>query len=412
MNKEQALCVLKRLEENGFEAFMVGGCVRDWLLDRPVHDIDICTNAHPGDVMRLFPDHVPVGLQHGTVAVKQGGYLFEVTTYRTESGYRDYRRPEQVQFVSDIKEDLARRDFTINAMAMNRSGVIVDPFDGRRDLALRLIRAVGDPLTRFGEDALRLVRAARFAAQLGFRLEAKTMAAIETQAPLLRHIAVERIRDELNKLIDSGSPHTGGEIIITTRLLQAFPLLERLFDQAQPHVWRLTHLGSLRQKWAFLCYAAGLRQEETAELCRLLRFSRRDTTGVLAFVAILHRLTPAWDEPKEVEWGSLLLDYGWDVCIEVDSLLQGIWWNRRDRRSSQALIDTYDSMPVKSVQELAVTGRELQDSLGRKPGEWIGRTLRYLLEQAALHGLANTPEQLLAAAKREVEADEHQTRDP
>ncbi|MFY0543095.1 CCA tRNA nucleotidyltransferase [Brevibacillus sp. H7] len=410
MLKEHALQVLQTLEKHGFEAYYVGGCVRDWLLGRPVHDIDICTNAHPGDVMRLFPEHVPTGLQHGTVSVKIGSFLFEVTTFRTEGEYEDFRRPSNVQFVSDLVTDLERRDFTINAMAMDSRDQLADPFHGQEDLNNRLIRAVGVPAKRFREDALRLLRAARFAAQLHFDIESDTLQAMTVTATLLDRIAVERVRDELNKLIDSATPERGCDIVVDTRLLGCFPLLDRLFETARPHVWRLVHLGTLSQKWALLCYAAAFSKEQARAVCQLLRMSKRETEEISRFVELMAELSPQWDHPHPIDWSRNLLHYGWSVCMEVDNLLQACWWKNRDRQSSVSLIAVYEAMPVKTVKELAVNGKDLQIALQKKAGEWIQHVLMYLLEQTALHQLPNTPEALVEAARKEVVRYEHQAR--
>jgi tRNA nucleotidyltransferase (CCA-adding enzyme) len=405
--KELAVRILRTLEDNGYEAYFVGGCVRDWLLGRTVHDIDICTNAHPGDVMRLFPDHFPTGLQHGTVSVRLDGQMFEVTTYRVESTYEDYRRPTEVCFVSDLQLDLERRDFTINAMAMDRFDRLRDPFRGRDDLRDRLIRAVGVAERRFCEDALRLLRAVRFAAQLDFSIEPVTLAAMEKTAPLLSHIAAERIRDELHKIVDSAAPQKGIGLIVQTGLAGFSPLLDRLFRTSNEQAWRLVHLGTLNQKWALLMYAARFDPQEARTLCRQLRMSKREVEAIAQFVGLLASLRPDWDAPRDVEWGRLLLQAGWQVCMETDNLLQACWWKRKDGRSSRSLIAAYESMPVKSLRELAVTGRDLQAALERKPGGWIQRVLLHLLEQTALHGLPNTPEALVEEARREVARHEH-----
>ncbi|UFJ42749.1 CCA tRNA nucleotidyltransferase [Brevibacillus humidisoli] len=407
MLKQQAIPVLERLEQNGFEAYFVGGCVRDWLLGRSVHDIDICTNALPDDVMRLFPEHVPTGLKHGTVSVKQGPYLFEVTTYRLEAEYEAYRRPLQVQFVSDLATDLSRRDFTINAMAMDRHDRLVDPYAGHNDLNERLIRAVGDAVSRFQEDALRPLRGARFAAQLGFAIESATLRAMEQTAPLLSHIAAERIREELTKLLDSDHPQIGCEILVSTGLLQSYPLLAEVFQRSRQEIWRAARLGSYLHKWSFLCFAADFQLEQVCELTSILRMSKREQNGISRYAELLFSLSPQWDRPKPINWGPLLLSDGWEVCIGLDMLLQAIWWNNRDRSVSQSLIDTHAALPVTSLKELAVSGKDLQQAFARKPGDWIGRILSYLLEQTALHGLPNRREELLQAAKKELEKHEH-----
>ena len=194
------------LRRAGHEACPVGGCVRDLLLGRAPGDWDIATSARPEAVTALFERTVPTGLKHGTVTVLLGGMALEVTTFRGESGYSDGRHPDRVTFGVGLREDLARRDFTINAMALAPDGSVLDPFGGRADLARRLIRCVGEPERRFTEDALRMLRAVRFAAQLGFSLEARTAAALASCAPLLERVSGERIRAELEKTLLSPHP--------------------------------------------------------------------------------------------------------------------------------------------------------------------------------------------------------------
>ena len=194
------------LRRAGYEACPVGGCVRDLLLGRAPGDWDIATSARPEAVTARFERTVPTGLKHGTVTVLLGGMALEVTTFRGESGYSDGRHPDRVTFGVGLREDLARRDFTINAMALAPDGSVLDPFGGRADLARRLIRCVGEPERRFTEDALRMLRAVRFAAQLGFSLEARTAAALASCAPLLERVSGERIRAELEKTLLSPHP--------------------------------------------------------------------------------------------------------------------------------------------------------------------------------------------------------------
>ncbi|GAA4708836.1 CCA tRNA nucleotidyltransferase [Brevibacillus fulvus] len=412
MLKEQANQILARLEENGFEAYFVGGCVRDWLLGRPVHDIDICTNAHPRDVMRLFPEHIPTGLQHGTVTVKQGDALFEVTTFRVEGNYRDFRRPDEVQFVSDLTEDLQRRDFTINAIAMDRAGTLFDPFHGLADLRQRIIRAVGEPKQRFAEDALRLLRAARFAAQLGFEIEPLTYEAMKQSADFLPRIAVERMRDELNKLLNGAFPQQGFRIIGETGLLRGYAEwgLPKLFASAETQAWRLVHLTTLPEKWSLLFYAAGSRQRQTAELTHFLRMSNKEQAEIGRLAALLLRVAPEWDRPESVKWAPLLLNVGRQRCLQLASLLMACWHAAQPTDLHTEVDAAYQQLPVKTLQDLTVSGKDLQLHLQKKPGDWIGRVLQALLVQVALHGLANRPETLLAAAKKEVERDAYQTK--
>ena len=203
-----AAALLDALHAAGYAAYAVGGCVRDSLLRRTAHDWDLCTSALPQQVMELFGTEqcIPTGLQHGTVTIKYGGQLYETTTFRTEGSYTDGRHPDAVQFVPDVREDLARRDFTINAMAYNAAEGLVDPFGGQADLQNGLLRAVGEPQQRFTEDALRILRLYRFAARFGFALDAATARAARQLAPHLDCISAERIQEELAKLLAAPQP--------------------------------------------------------------------------------------------------------------------------------------------------------------------------------------------------------------
>ena len=203
-----AALLLDALHGAGHAAYAVGGCVRDSLLGLDPHDWDLCTSARPEQVMALFGEEkcIPTGLQHGTVTVKQGGRLYETTTFRTEGAYSDGRHPDAVCFVPDVREDLARRDFTINAMAYSAEEGLIDPFGGRGDLAAHLVRAVGEPERRFEEDALRILRLYRFAARFGFAIDPATGAAARALGPHLDCVSAERIQEELLKLLAAPRP--------------------------------------------------------------------------------------------------------------------------------------------------------------------------------------------------------------
>lgn len=195
--------ILQKLNEGGFEAYIVGGCVRDCLLKRVPQDWDITTSAEPGDVKKLFSKTYDTGLQHGTVTVVWEGSHYEVTTYRIEGEYDDCRHPNTVLFTKNLKQDLQRRDFTVNAMAYHPQKGLQDPFLGQQDLQKKIIRGVGNPKERFEEDALRMLRALRFSAQLGFDIEEQTYLALQQQKSNLRHISAERIQQELEKMLQS-----------------------------------------------------------------------------------------------------------------------------------------------------------------------------------------------------------------
>ena len=244
------LCALGRA---GHSAALAGGCVRDSLLGRRPHDWDVTTSALPEQVLALFPRTVPTGLPHGTVTVLSRGGAVEVTSFRAEGAYSDHRRPDSVAFGCSLEEDLARRDLTVNAMAMDAAGHVTDPFGGRADLARRLIRCVGEPERRFTEDALRMLRAVRFAAQLGFSLEARTAAALASCAPLLERVSGERIRAELEKTLLSPHPSLAA-LPVELGMLARFGAPARQVE--------LSALAALpatpAHRWGAFCAATGL----------------------------------------------------------------------------------------------------------------------------------------------------------
>ena len=223
---EDVAHIIDILEQNGHEAFAVGGCVRDAIMGRIPHDWDITTSAKPADVKALFRRTIDTGIQHGTVTVMMGSVGYEVTTYRIDGNYTDGRHPEQVTFTNNLVEDLKRRDFTINAMAYNDRAGIVDEFDGTGDLRRKIIRCVGVATERFTEDALRILRAIRFSAQIDFSIDDETANAIKLLAANLKKISRERIQTELDKLITSNCPDR-------IKLVQAYGLSEYIFDDAK-----------------------------------------------------------------------------------------------------------------------------------------------------------------------------------
>ena len=230
---EKVSRILNTLSAAGFEAFAVGGCVRDAILGRVPGDWDITTNALPEQVKALFRRTVDTGIAHGTVTVMLGSDGFEVTTYRLDGDYSDSRHPDKVTFTASLEEDLKRRDFTINAMAYHPEKGMIDLFGGQEDLQRRIIRCVGDPRERFDEDALRIMRALRFSAQLGFRIEEQTRAAIRAFAPRLQLISRERIHDEFLKLLLSSHPDRLADMAECGITAQVFPLWDTMLETAQ-----------------------------------------------------------------------------------------------------------------------------------------------------------------------------------
>ncbi len=277
-----AAALLDTLHAAGYAAYAVGGCVRDSLLGRTAHDWDLCTSALPQQVMELFGTEqcIPTGLQHGTVTIKYGGQLYETTTFRTEGSYTDGRHPDAVQFVPDVREDLARRDFTINAMAYNEAEGLVDPFGGQKDLQNGLLRAVGEPQQRFTEDALRILRLYRFAARFGFALDTATARAARQLAPHLDCISAERIQEELAKLLAAPQP---GAYLEPAVLAVVLPELTPAALEAAKPVVDACPAGekNLPVRWAALLGALG--EADTRRVLKRLRCSNAciEETAVL-----------------------------------------------------------------------------------------------------------------------------------
>ena len=304
-----AAALLDALHAAGYAAYAVGGCVRDSLLGRTAHDWDLCTSALPQQVMELFRTEqcIPTGLQHGTVTIKYGGQLYETTTFRTEGSYTDGRHPDEVQFVPDVREDLARRDFTINAMAYNAAEGLVDPFGGQADLQNGLLRAVGEPQQRFTEDALRILRLYRFAARFGFALDAATARAARQLAPHLDCISAERIQEELAKLLAAPQP---GAYLEPAVLAVVLPELTPESLTAAKPVVDACPAGeeNLPVRWAALLGALG--ESDTRRVLKRLRCSN----ACIEETAVLVRETAG-----EGVCGSFLLGHEFELRHPTDA---------------------------------------------------------------------------------------------
>ena len=298
-----AAALLDALHAAGYAAYAVGGCVRDSLLGRTAHDWDLCTSALPQQVMELFGTEqcIPTGLQHGTVTIKYGGQLYETTTFRTEGSYTDGRHPDEVRFVPDVREDLARRDFTINAMAYNEAEGLVDPFGGQKDLQNGLLRAVGEPQQRFTEDALRILRLYRFAARFGFALDAATARAARQLAPHLDCISAERIQEELAKLLAAPQP---GAYLEPAVLAVVLPELTPAALEAAKPVVDACPAGeeNLPVRWAALLGALG--ETATRRVLKRLRCSNAciEETAVLVRETAGKGVCRSFSEDRPLGW--------------------------------------------------------------------------------------------------------------
>jgi tRNA nucleotidyltransferase (CCA-adding enzyme) len=403
----EARAVLRTLAVAGYEAYFVGGCVRDKLLGYNVKDIDIATSALPEQVMSLFPHTVPTGLQHGTVTVVLPEHTFEVTTYRTESGYEDFRRPTLVAFVSSLEEDLKRRDFTMNAMAMAADGAVIDPFGGRRDLEAGLLRCVGEAEERFGEDALRMMRCIRFAAAYGLDVEPATWRALLHQAPLLRHVAMERNRAELERMVEGRAPERALELLAAGGLWRHWKEPSGLdwsrSDWAPPHgaaaAWAALRTPELR--WAALWLRLGADSPAAKQAMLALVFAKKRMSAVLALLdcdAWLHARAASGD--CRTLWKRAAVQFGREVAAEWLELRGAV---PPQLEALQPCVQRgaawLGEVPITELRELAVTGNEVKAAVGAKGGPWLGTMLQELLVRVALGELPNEREPLLEAAR-------------
>jgi tRNA nucleotidyltransferase (CCA-adding enzyme) len=390
--------VVKRLQVAGHEAYLVGGCVRDMVLGREPGDFDIATQALPDEVQRLFRKVIPTGIAHGTVTVLVPGGQVEVTTYRTEVGYADGRRPDRVEFRRDLTEDLARRDFTINAMAFDpRAAELRDPFGGLEDLDRCLVRSVGDAAARFGEDGLRPLRAVRFATVLDFALDPRTEAAIPGALGVFRKVAHERVRDEFMKLLLAPAVERGLLLLASTGLLgAAFPELESAVREGVgARVAAVPARPEVR-------LAALLASSERAEaVLERLRVPARTVEEVRALLA--HPVPPGagtWSDAAVRRWGSAL---GRERV--ADALALDAASGREDAQRIRAQVEqALAGKPPLSVRELALGGRQVMDVLGVGPSPVVGEATRWLLELVLEAPERNTAAALTTALRGWAEA--------
>ncbi|TMV51241.1 CCA tRNA nucleotidyltransferase [Paenibacillus mesophilus] len=412
--------VLRRLGQAGYEAYFVGGCVRDKLLGRPLKDIDIATSALPEVVMRLFARTAPTGLQHGTVTVIMERHTFEVTTFRKESEYEQFRRPKEVEFISDLNEDLRRRDFTINAMALDAEGASIDPFGGADDLAAGRIRCVGNPMERFHEDALRMLRGIRFACEYGFELEADTWSGLLQHAPLLVHVAMERVSAELDKMIEGRAPDRAVRLLTESGLPRHFK---------QPIDWPLSgwercpepiERDSLAKiigpslRWTALFILMGMDSVRAKEAMKRLKFAGKKSDSILKLLQ-----TNVWMEERlgtvsipdaSADSDKVGFELTAECCVTYGKSVVSDWLSlaawRTDVLGEDRFIPLIERgrewvkrVPVDQVNELNVSGSELAEELRMKPGPWLGRLLQRLLADTARRRLPNERPALLRQAK-------------
>jgi tRNA nucleotidyltransferase (CCA-adding enzyme) len=436
--------ICRTLADRGKRAWLVGGSVRDTLLGRPISDWDVCTDALPDEIMKAFPRAIPTGIAHGTVTVVKNRQHYEVTTLRGETSYSDGRRPDNVFFVSDIVKDLARRDFTINAMALDpQSGALVDPFDGQADLRNRTIRAVGTAFERFSEDGLRVLRAARFAAQLEFELAPDTERAISQTLSTYQKVSSERIRDEWQKSMKAKTPSVAFEIMRRTGILAiTCPEIMESVGVAQNRyhaydVWGHAMAcmdacpGDHVLRVAALLHDVGKpRSRAVSEKTGDYTFYDHERIGAEMVRPLCARLRFSSDESLRIE--DLVRHHMWHYDGWTDAAvrrwLRRVGTHRVEDLYALRMADTAGKGPDKelpqdaasllalqahvqkilaegsalTIKDLKINGRDLMSDLGLKPGRILGEILEQLLEQVTDAPACNDRETLLLRAKEIV----------
>ena len=394
---EGAAELLDTLHRAGYAAYVVGGCVRDSLLGLTPHDWDLCTSALPQQGMELFGEEkcIPTGLQHGTVTVKQGGGLYEITTFRTEGTYTDGRHPDEVHFVPDVREDLARRDFTINAMAYNAKEGLVDPFGGQADLQSGILRAVGVPHQRFTEDALRILRLYRFAARFGFAIDPPTAQAAQELCAHLDCVSVERIEEELAKLLSAPAPAAYlDEKILGVVLPELSP---EALAAAKPVV-DACPAGAENLPIRLAALLLSLGEDGTRRTLRRLRCSNAciEETAVL-----VREVVPGVPVSLNIYARRLLGKYNLCTVQRLAALGTALQPERSaDFAALSELAEQLDADGVCCrISQLAVNGRDLM-AAGVPAGPGIRKVLEALLDGVIREEYPNERQALLAAVQQ------------
>jgi putative nucleotidyltransferase with HDIG domain len=426
--KEHALDILRELRAHGFEAYFVGGCVRDLLLKKAPKDFDIATSATPPQVQKLFPKTVPVGAQFGVMLVVKGDHPFEVATFRADKGYQDGRRPTAVAF-TNAKEDAVRRDFTVNGLFMDPLGKkVLDWVEGKKDLKRKLIRAIGDPRKRFSEDKLRMLRAVRFASVLGFKIEPRTLAALKKFAPQIKTVSNERVRDELVKMFTGPRPALALELLDKSGLLKhVLPEVEKMKGVQQPKAYHpegdvfkhtkllLEQLSNADLTLAFGALLHDVGKPPTFRRADRIRFNGHESVGARMTEDILTRLRFSNEDKARivacVEGHMRFKDVKQMKVSTLKKMMQRETYeteleqHRIDCLASHGDLSNWKFLKKKAKElsrdqirpEPLLRGQDLIE-MGYKPGPQMGQILR-ALEEAQLEGKVQTADEARSWAR-------------
>lgn len=364
-----AIDILKIFNRNGYEAYFVGGCVRDYLLGEEFSDIDITTNALPEEVKKIFRKSIDTGIQHGTVTILVNGEGYEVTTFRTEDEYTNHRAPEKVEFVSNLREDLDRRDFTINAMALDSNGILYDYHNGEKDLFSGVIRTVNNPNNRFYEDALRMLRAFRFSSKLGFEIEKDTLDAIKKNAELIKFVSIERIVNEFKKLLSGKGNLRSLELLLDSKLNTYIPFLEEI------------EIIQDFSKYSFCqsLYILSKINDISFDILKELKLSNKEVKLIKEFDKI------NTDFVRKIPLELILYKYNFEDVVFIAEYFS--YNNRNNIENCKLTINSFD--------EVDITSQEIISTIGEKPGPWIKSVVSELEHEILLNRLDNNRKDIL-----------------
>ena len=364
-----AIDILKIFNRNGYEAYFVGGCVRDYLLGEEFSDIDITTNAFPEEVKKIFRKSIDTGIQHGTVTILVNGEGYEVTTFRTEDEYTNHRAPEKVEFVSNLREDLDRRDFTINAMALDSNGKLYDYHKGESDLTCKVIKTVNNPNDRFYEDALRMLRAFRFSSKLGFEIEKDTLEAIKKNAELIKFVSIERIVNEFKKLLSGKGNLRSLELLLDSKLNTYIPFLEEI------------EIIQDFSKYSFCqsLYILSKINDISFDILKELKLSNKEVKLIKEFDKI------NTDFVRKIPLELILYKYNFEDVVFIAEYFS--YNNRNNIENCKLTINSFD--------EVDITSQEIISTIGEKPGPWIKSVVSELEHEILLNRLDNNRKDIL-----------------
>lgn len=387
--------VLRRLKQHGFQAYLVGGCVRDMFLGKEPKDYDVATSARPEDVQKSFQRTIPTGIQHGTVTVVSEGEQVEVTTFRSEGAYLDGRRPSSVSFETRIEVDLSRRDFTINAMAFDPiERELVDPFGGQEDIAAKKIRCVGIAEDRFSEDGLRPMRAVRFAATLGFEIDYGTLDAIPRSLGSFRKVSMERINAEVCKILMSTNSTKGVDFLVHTGMLNAF--LPELTGCSIPDIGKMP--AELCSRLSAMLLPLSETNVDLLSVMQRLKFSTFEADKVSLCLTNMDWLISLNDPPTtDADLRRFLSEVGIPDTFRLITFSEAYY--RPCAFLKERFIQLLELNPPLSPRELALNGKDIMRTLGIGPGPRVGQATKFLFEAVLEYPELNTVDGLTNALR-------------